>query len=48
MMTSGNMYTTLLPHGQHMDVSAGCTVTAQSTRGKHMIFKTGGTVETLL
>jgi len=25
-MMLGSMYTILLPHGQHMDIRAGCTV----------------------
>ena len=48
MMTSGSMYITLLLHGQHMDIRAGYTVAAQSTRDRHMAFRAGGTVDTLL
>jgi len=43
-----SMYTILLPHGQHVDVRVGCTVAAQSTQGRHMAFRAGGIVGTLL
>ena len=44
----GSMYTVLLSHGQYVDVRAGCTVAAQSTQGRHMAFRAGGIVGTLL
>ena len=47
-MMSESMYTTLLPHSQHIDIRAGCTVTAQSIQGRYMVFRAEGAVGTLL
>jgi len=48
MMMLESIYTILLPHNQHMDVRAGCTVAAQSTQGRHMTFRAESIVGILL